>query len=285
MRAIWHVFRSMLELWRHRRLLRELVRRDLRARYKASVLGFLWSLLRPLLSVVIISFVFTYVVHLEHRSFPHVSYFAFLLCGYLPWTFLTGALMEGAQSLVTNAHLIKKVACPRLIFPLAVVLAHLVNTVLAFLVLLPIVYLLIWMGPPLSCVLIVPLLVSETLLLTGLAWGLSVLNVLYRDIAQILEFIVLVWFYVTPIIYSVDRAFDCLTGFRIPEGLYLLNPMATVVYASRRVCLGLPSQPDWLMPGSLWMFGLLVLVLTSILAPVTAGILFKRLETRAIDTL
>lgn len=274
----------MVEIWRHRRLLRELVRRDLRTRYKVSLLGFFWSLLRPLLSMAIISVVFTYFVHLEHRSFPHVSYFAFLLCGYLPWTFLAGALVEGTQALLVNANLIKKVACPRLIFPLAVVLAHLINTVLAFLVLLPMTYLFSGMPVPFSCLWLVPLLIGETFLVVGLVWALSALNVLYRDVTQILEFITLAWFYITPIIYSIDLAMAGLLGIGVPSALYVLNPMSTLVYATRRACLGLRTDA-WTAPASLLTLGLAVFVVISVLAPLAGRALFRRFETRAIDTL
>ena len=153
--------RFMNQIWYHRRLLRELVRRDLRTRYKVSVLGFLWSLLRPLMSMAIISVVFTYIAEIPHNSFPDVSYFAFLLCGYLPWTLMTSSIVEGTQALLANAQLIKKVACPRAIFPLAVVLSNLINTLLAFVVLLPMTYLFQHMHMPFSCLWLMPLLIGE----------------------------------------------------------------------------------------------------------------------------
>ncbi|HPA45013.1 MAG TPA: ABC transporter permease [bacterium] len=273
------------QIWQYRRLLRELVRRDLRTRYKVSILGFFWSLLRPLLAMAIIAVVFTYIAEMPHASFPHISYFAFLLCGYLPWTLLTGGLMEGTQALLTNAQLIKKVACPRLIFPLGVVLSHLVNTFLAFLVLLPLTYLVFGYPIPFSCLLLLPLLLCETLLVIGLVWALSGLNVLYRDVTQILDFLLLAWFYGTPIIYSIDMPMGVLGGFGLPGWLLLLNPMSGMIYAARRACFGLGENPPWAMPFDTFLFGVLFFVAVSLAAPVVGYAIFRRMETRAVDAL
>jgi len=277
----------MLEIWRYRRLLRELVRRDLRARYKVSVLGFFWSLLRPLLSILIISVVFTFFAPLPHESFPHVPYFAFLLCGYLLWSYLVGALVEGTQALLANAHLIKKVSCPRLIFPLAVVLSHLFNTALALLVLLPGTYLVAGISVPWTCVLVFPLLILETCLLVGLVWWLAGLNVLYRDVTQILEFITLAWFYVTPIIYSIDLPINSLA--RLAGGwltyLYLLNPMAFLIYAARWACLGTPPGAGFILSGPMLGLSATVFVVVSLAAPFVGRALFSHIEIRAVDEL
>ncbi len=277
----------MIEIWHHRRLLRELVRRDLRARYKVSVLGFFWSLLRPLFSILIISIVFTFFAPLPHESFPHVPYFAFLLCGYLLWSYLVGALVEGTQALLANAHLIKKVSCPRLIFPLAMVLSHLFNTVLAFLVLLPGTYLVAGISVPWTCVLIVPLLILETGLLVGLVWWLAGLNVLYRDVTQILEFITLAWFYITPIIYSIDLPMQSLArlGGDWLVYLYLLNPMAILIYTARWVCLGIPTGDAFSIPSTMFIIALIVFILVALIAPFAGRALFRRIEVRAADEL
>ena len=282
----------MREIWRHRRLLRELVRRDLRTRYKVSVLGFFWSLLRPLMSMAIIAVVFTHIAPLSHDSFPHVSYFSFLLCAYLPWSFLTAGLLEGTQAILGNASLIKKVACPRSIFPTAIVLSHLINTVLAFAVLLPLIYLFSSAEVSFSVLWLIPLLLGETLLILGLVWGLSALNVLYRDVTQILEFVTLAWFYATPIIYSInlplDKLVDKLEIWGLPSWLswlYMLNPMTMVVYASRYVCLGLPEKAEWVMPGSALAVGFVVFIVCAIGSPFVGQALFRRLETRAVDSL
>jgi ABC-type polysaccharide/polyol phosphate export permease len=141
------------------------------------------------------------------------------------------------------------------------------------------------MRPPFSCFWLIPLLVGEGLLVVGLAWGLSALNVLYRDVTQILEFITLAWFYATPIIYSIDLPLDFLSRVGMPNALYFLNPMSTLVYASRRACLGIPTDAEWVMPSSPLAFGIVVFVAMSIAAPLAGQALFRRLETRAVDTL
>jgi len=273
------------QIWPYRRLLRELVRRDLRTRYKVSILGFFWSLLRPFLAMVIIAVVFTVIAEMPHASFPHISYFAFLLCGYLPWTLLTGGLMEGTQALLMNAQLIKKVACPRVLFPLGVVLSHLVNTFLAFVVLLPLTYLVFGYPIRFSCLFLLPLLICETFLVIGVVWALSGLNVLYRDVTQILDFLLLAWFYATPILYSINMPMGVLGRWGLPEWLVLLNPMSGMIYAARWACFGLAENAPWRMPSGTFLFGLSFFVAVSLAAPVVGYAIFRRVETRAVDAL
>src|SRR5579863_5179971 len=119
------IWQKLTEIIKHRELIWNLVKRDLKARYKVSVLGFLWSLLRPLFMMLIFTIVFSKMLKWDIRmNFP---YPIFLLCAILPWQFLTGALNSGAHCLLSNESLIKKVYLPREIFPIASVLAELVN--------------------------------------------------------------------------------------------------------------------------------------------------------------
>ena len=218
--------RRVARLVRHRELLLNLVRKELRGRYKDSLLGFVWSLLNPVFYVLIFWLVFTVIMPSGIPSFP-----AFVLAGLLPWTFFAAGLTGGTNSVVGNGPLLKKVSFPREVLPLASVGAALFHFCLQMLVLLG--YLMIIKAPWVSeNLLLVPIaIVVEIILLAGLTLLLSAVNVYLRDVQHFLELAVLAWFWLTPVVYQVvavqDRVKDL---FR----LYMLNPMAPVVLAFQR---------------------------------------------------
>lgn len=227
---------------RNRQVLSELIRRDLRARYKVSVLGFFWSLLRPLGSMAVITIVFAYLVPLGDLDLYQLSgglgYFAFLALGYLPWVFFSNGLNEGTQAILANAQLVKKVYCPRAIFPLTIVGAQLINFLLALVVILPFV----WLTTPARISWYLPgilgVVLCQTLLLGGLVMALAGLNVLYRDVAQIMEFVTLAWFYLTPVLYPIQLPVAKLNEWGVPGWLVFLNPNATFTFWYRYTGLG-----------------------------------------------
>ncbi len=233
-------FLTLFLRFRNRQVLGELIRRDLRSRYKVSVLGFFWSLLRPALSMLVIAVVFGYLVRLPLTLglYGEVGYFAFLVFGYLPWVYFSGALAEGAQAILANAHLVKKVYCPRAIFPLTTVGAQLVNFGLAMAVFLPLIWIFTSARPSWAILALPFIALLQTLLVSGLVMGLSALNVLYRDVGQILEFVTLSWFYLTPVLYPVNMPIETIAAFGIPAGCIWLNPMATLSFWYRWSCLG-----------------------------------------------
>lgn len=220
------------ELWRYRELTRNLVVRELKARYKNSVLGFVWSLLNPLGMMVVFTLVFTVMV-------PNTSlerYPIFFLCGFLPWQYFTTAVTSGMQSLVYNSNLVKKVYFPREVLPTATVLANLVNFLLALVVLFGALLVTrthlspyIWLLPVVIFI--------QTCFVLGMALVLSTLNVFYRDTAMIMEVLLQAWFFLTPIFYpietlprSVEVAGITLDIHRL---MYILNPMASLIAAYR----------------------------------------------------
>ena len=198
------MFHNLRQLLRYRGLVQSLVARELKARYRGSVLGFFWSFINPLLLLLIYSFVFTFVI--PARSPGHEPYALFMFCGILPWTWFTASLLESSNVLISGGNLIKKVLFPAEILPLVSVLANMVH----FFFGLPILgVFLIYYRVPLqwSELAWFPVVVFVQLLLTlGLALVLSALTVHFRDLRDILSNLLTFWFFATPIIYPMSMA-------------------------------------------------------------------------------
>lgn len=255
------------EVYRYRELVRNLVVRDLKVRYKNSVLGFLWSLVNPLLMMLVFTVVFQIMLPQQIRVFP-----IFVLCALLPWNWFSASLNEAIPSIVNNAHLIKKVYFPREVLPLSVVLANGVNFLLALLVLFAVIFA---YGVHLSVwVLLLPALIIIQLLFTlGVAFFLSTINVFYRDTDVIMEVVLLAWFFLTPIFYSVTvlPPYREVLGVALPVQrlMYIVNPMASLISAYRDILWGSSEGP----PGAPGLDFLGRTVVTS-LAILIAGYLF-----------
>jgi len=235
------------ELWQYRELIRNLVVRDLKVRYKNSILGVVWSLLSPLLMMVVYTVFFT--IFLRHDDIPY--YPVFLLCGLLPWSFFVDSIMQATDSIVGNAHLIKKVYFPREILPISTVLSNLVS----FLIALPVFFLLALVsGAPLSWwALLMPITLLIQLVFTlGLAFILATLNVFYRDTRHLLGVAVQAWFFLTPVFYSIHIVPQerHILGIPFNPQLWLrrLNPMASIVASYRNLLYhGEPTGLDFLL--------------------------------------
>jgi len=225
---------SLAELWQYRELLYNLTIRDLKVRYKNSVLGIAWSLLNPILMMLVFTVVYTVMLGQSDRR----DYAAFILCGLLPWNFFSGSIMGGVGSVVNNGYLIKKVYFPRAVLPVSIMLSNLVN----FLVALPVYFVLAWLlgvrFTPYVLFLPVVLLV-EMIFIQGMSLLLSALNVFYRDVQQIMEVLILAWFFVTPVIWDVNLLPESrlVLGVEVPVQrlTYILNPMASIVATYRDI--------------------------------------------------
>jgi len=237
------------ELLRYRDLIQNLVMRDLKVRYKSSVLGFLWSLLNPLLLMLVFTVVFT--VMMPNADIPKFP--VFLLCALLPWNFFSSAMMGAVNSIVYNGSLIKKVYFPREIMPISVVLSTFVN----FLLSLPVLFafLAIFQVPFTIWLIYLPvIMVVQVVFAIGVALVLATLNVFYRDTAVILEVVLQAWFFLTPIFYPAEFLPEWRTvlGIALPVRrlTYILNPMASIVASYRSVLYGFtngapPAPPAW----------------------------------------
>lgn len=250
-------------LWRNRALIAVLVRRDLDARYRASVLGFFWSLLNPLLLLAVYAVVFTYIFS---PRFPGGNpYPLFLFSGLLPWMFFSGAVLDGSATLVDNGALLAKVMCPPEIFPAVTVISHLAHHLLAVPVLLVAMAVSAVAGLhafpwtfPLLAVALVPWLLTAG----GATFAVSALSVHYRDMRDLTGHLLNLLFFCSPIIYSLE-------GLQVPVTLHrflLLNPMGSLVTIYRDVVFTgrVPSLITWvtaLMVGVVswwlgtWIFG------------------------------
>lgn len=228
---------KLAELVRYRELLKNLVARDLKVRYKNSVLGFAWSLVNPLLMMLVFTVLFTFMMpQSDVHKFP-----VFILCAILPWNFFSSSVMGSINSIVDNAHLIKKVYFPREVLPISAVLSNLVNFLLALLVLFAMLFV---FGIGLTrWALYLPLVIFIQLIFTlGLALILSTLNVFYRDTAVIMEVLLLAWFFLTPVFYPIDilphqRPFLGL-NLDVWRLTHWLNPMASLIASYRTILYG-----------------------------------------------
>lgn len=203
-------------------------------RYKNAVLGFLWTILNPLLLMVVLSVVFRFFKprweYTEEYPFP-----MFLLCGLIPWTFMAHSLSQSTASLLDNASLIRKVYFPREIIPLSSILANFMNFMLSLVVLF--FFLLAFGMMPSVWIIVVPLIVfAELLFVMGIALAASSLNVFYRDVAYIVELTLLVWWWGTPIFYPQSEVIQPNLPPLVYR-LYMANPMAAVVVSLRQVFL------------------------------------------------
>ena len=218
------------EIARHRELLVNLVRLELKAKYKSSTLGFVWSLLNPAMYLVVFYIAFNVILGAGIPRFP-----IYLLSGLLVWNFFTAALSAGTASIVGGAGLIKKVWFPREILPLASTGAALVHFFLQSLVL---VIALLGLRHPVgwAYLALLPLALLDLILLTsGLAVLLSAANVYLRDIQHFVELALLAWFWVTPIVYLYSQLTKHMGG----RNLALLNPVTPIVLTFQRAFYGL----------------------------------------------
>ncbi len=204
-------------IWDYRDLVRNLVVRDLRVKYKGSVLGFAWSLVHPLLLAAVYTLAFKYVVRVQIDHFP-----VFLLSGLLPWIFLSTALSGATGAIADNGPLVRKVAFPRAVLPLSAVASQFVQFALMYTVLIPL-SLVVGAGLSETFAAVVPLMILQLLFTTGLSLALSTAYVYFRDTRHLLEALLQIWFWVTPIVYSMS-----LVPARFRTYLYL-NPMTFFV--------------------------------------------------------
>ena len=259
------------ELIAHREVLVNLVRKELKVKYTASVLGAAWSLLNPVMFLAVFSLV-VFVLDNNVPDFP-----VFLLSGLLAWNFLANSLQAGARSVIDNANLVKKMAFPREILPLAAVGVALFDFVLQSLVLLLYiaVYFVAFSGPGfhLPELWLYPVAIAVLLVFTtALTFWVAALNVRYRDVGHLLNLALLVWFWATPIVYQgwlVQRKLETIHILGLDAWtLYLLNPVAVIVLGFQRALYSIvrpagggdPILPPMSLPR---LAGILLLVLAA----------------------
>lgn len=255
---------NLRELWRYRELFYFLVWRDIKVRYKQSLLGAAWAILQPFLTMVIFTVFFGNWAGIPTDDVAKpVFYFA----GILPWQLFQSGVSKAGTSLVASRNLITKIYFPRMTIPLAPIIAGLLDFFLAFLVLIG---LMVFYGVvPTSALWTLPLFLLLALTTaTGVGLWLAGLNVNYRDIGYVIPFLLQVWFFLSPVVYSASIVPEWFKPF------YGLNPMAGVVGGFRWAILGV-GQPE---PGSL-----IASIAISLLLLVSGVFYFRRMEKTFAD--
>ncbi len=224
------MIRRFLLLWRYRELIAGFVIRNLKLKYKSSFLGFLWSLLTPLMMMVVYTFVFSFIIRIK-VDYPFAL---FLLCGLLPWLFFANSVSMSANGIIENANLLKKVYFPREIIPISTTISNLINLLLSLIVL---GLLFLFYRQPVSRVFyILPLVILFHLLFSwGVAFIVSALTVFFKDIIHILEIILTMWFYAVPIIYPLSYVERFLSEYYLT--FYRLNPLVDITELYRHALL------------------------------------------------
>jgi len=255
---------NLKDLWNYRELIYFFTWRDLKVRYKQTLLGASWAVLQPFLTMVVFSVFFGGLAKVPSDGVP---YPIFSYTALLPWTLFSKAMQDASRSLVSSANIISKVYFPRLILPLATVLAGVVDFLIAFVVLLA---MMLYYGiRPTANVWTLPLFVLLALITAiGVGLWLSALNVMYRDVGYVIPFLTQFWMYITPIAYPASM---------VPEKwkfLYALNPLTGVVEGFRWALLGTGEGPGT---------SLLISASIAILLTITGLFYFRRMERKFAD--
>ena len=259
----WPKFR---ELWEYRELLFFFVWRDIKVRYRQTVMGVLWAIIQPIFTMVIFSLFFGRLASIPSDGLP---YPIFSYAALVPWTFFANALAQASNSLVVNANMVKKIYFPRLALPIATVLAGVVDFALAFVVLIGIM--LFYGLTPTVNIIWLPffgLLALVTSL--GVSLWLSAMNVQFRDVRYTIPFLTQAWLFVTPIAYPSSL---------LPEPwrtVYGLNPMAGVVEGFRWALLGTDTTPGKII---------IVSALVAVTLFISGAFYFRRMEQSFADVL
>jgi ABC-2 type transport system permease protein len=275
---------------KYQELLRNLIRKELKVKYKNSALGFVWSLLNPLLSLLIFSLVFRVLLRFG------IPYYAFyLLSGLLAWNLFSMSLTTATQSIVANASLVSKVRFPRAALPLSSVGASAYHFGVQLIVLAGAMvlfgYFRFWDA---SLALFPAALIVELILVSALAFVLAAVNVYFRDVGHLLELALLAWFWMTPIVYASAWVHERLVDSSWLWGLYLANPMTGIVLAFQRALYSQVSAtsetgepfPVLVQEPLGWYFERLGYVAVfSLVALAVCWAIFRRLEVRLAEEL
>jgi len=214
-------------MFKYKDLLVELVKREVKSRYKQSVLGYAWVLLVPLINLVVLSLVFSYFVRIPTGDIP---YPIFLFTALIPWMFTSNSIIFATSSLVSNSNLITKIYLPREIFPVASVVSKIIDFLLSILILF--IFMFVYKIPLGVSLLYLPIvLVIHLLFVLGISFIFSAINVFYRDIENTMGVVTTLWMYLTPILYPQDIVPDKYLIF------LKINPMTSIIESYRDVFL------------------------------------------------
>lgn len=253
------------ELWEYRDLLYFLVWRDIRVQYAQTVLGFGWAILEPLIQIVVFTIIFGSIAKIETDGIP---YFLFSTVAIVPWTYMSAAMTNSSQSLVSGQGMLGKVYFPRLIFPIAPVLTKLVDFFIA-LAIIAVVMLFYGVKPTEQLLLLPVFIIMMIVVPTTVGFWLAALSVQYRDVKFAMQFIIRMLIYTAPIVYSASAIPD---GWRF---VYSLNPIVSVVEGFRACVLGTPVPWAFVLPG----------MVVGVVLFITGALYFRRMERLVVDVI
>ena len=256
---------NIRKLFSYRELIISLTKKELKVKYRGSVLGFLWSLLNPILVMIVYSFVFSIIMRLGVED-----YAIFLISALLGYNFLANSVNYGASSIIANSNLVNKIYFPREILPLSIIFANLMNFLFELIALFIVLAVL---GYKFYMYLyLLPLVIFiQFFLVVGFTLLVSSLNVFFRDLQHLISIIMMVWFFATPIIYPLDL---------VPETfrkILMLNPMTLFTMLYRNIFYYVKHKQGFEMPG---LYAIVSGIGISILIFIVGYFIFKKLEPR-----
>ncbi len=247
------VIQTLKEVWAYREMIASFVRRELRGRYKGSVLGFLWTFLNPLLQLFVYTVVFSTILKSGIEDYP-----VYLFIALIPWIFFSSSVQGGSTAIISQKDMVKKIYFPREVLPISLVTTNFVNMLLCFLVVFAVTFISgrIPTQPEhfLALLCLIPLFAVEYVLALGMAFLAASVTVYFRDMEHILGILVMAWQYMTPVLYSYDIIPDSI------KPIFSLNPMTPIIVGLREI-LYEQKIPD--LTGLLWalFLGTVILVL------------------------
>jgi lipopolysaccharide transport system permease protein len=259
---------NLKDLWTYRELVYFMIWRDVKVRYKQTMLGAAWAIIQPVLTMIVFTFLFGRIAKLPTDN--NIPYPIFSYAALLPWGMFVGALNQASRSLTSNQNMVTKIYFPRLVLPLASILSGLVDFVIAFVILIG---LMIYYGvtPSPNAIWALPLFLLLTVVTAlGVALWLSAINVQYRDVNYALPFLTQFWLFITPVAYSSNLISEKW------QLVYSLNPMAGVVNGFRWALLGTDTGPGPEMAVS---------VLISVVILIGGLFYFRNMEKTFADTI
>lgn len=230
------LIKEIKDIYKWRELLWQMVGREVKARYKQSILGYFWVILNPLAQMLVMSFAFSIIMRIPTNSASNIPYSIFLFVALLPWNLFASSLGSAAASIVGAGGLVTKIYFPRTILVIATIVAKIIDFLFANIVL--VIYMIIYNIPiNINILWVIPIFFIQQIFTLGLSLFFAAANLLYRDIQYLLSMILLLWMYVTPIIFPADLVPE---KYRI---VFQLNPMAVIINAYRQVILagGVPK--------------------------------------------
>lgn len=259
------MFSRVKELYAYREMIFSLVKRDLKGRYKGSVLGFLWTFINPLLQLIIYTMVFSVIMRSGIKD-----YYLFLFVALVPWIFFSTSLSGGSSCIWAQQEMVKKIYFPREVLPISYVTSQFVNMLLSFIVIFAVLIVSRHVLNPLAILCLPIIMIVEYILALGMTMLTSAITVYLRDVEYILGIVTMAWQFLTPVMYSVDQ---------VPEKLqwvFSLNPMTSVIMAYRDI-LYYGNMPQ--------LETLLSAVITGIFMLIVGWIIFDHLQKHFVEEL